>query len=846
MPKNSMMTTNRFLVMEQQLRQSQWAQTATQAAPFSSAAPRGGSRGGFARPFSADTRALVVLMENGGVDLGIHQLVDAILSQLPELLRPSQSDIDRIVHGIRQAIREVTDGLLESAELTINRYTAAKPDFYGEVTVLRNGTAFESDLSDTLIRLTREQKVIDLFVLTHGGPDSIALTNGREITSAGIRGFRTANGNAPLHLRSVYMMNCYGQSLNQAWLDIGAKVSSGSVAVNYLPEPSMFFFFRKWKAGQSFHDAVTGAYRDTIAAINRIISSVVGRIVEQIAGPIAGSVSGYIAELVADLENKDFIKQSAPQIAGDGSLTIHSDALVFSQSHMGIAQRSVPRGQALSTPSRSRTWLLSQAGIEFIKSFEGFRGTLYNDPAGHCTIGYGTLVHQGNCDGRASEEPYLNGISRERATELLMERINVFQRAVNDLVKVELEPHQYDALVSFTYNVGPGNFQRSTLLRKLNEGDYAAVPDELAKWVKAGGQTLPGLVRRRNAEANLFTLGVYSTGQNAYARPLQQSRGIRNNNPGNLRLSNEKWEGKISNEQNTDGAFEQFTTFAFGVRALILLLRNYIRGGRDTIRKIINSYAPASDNNDTERYISFVVNRLVEGGVNVSADTVLAINRLALRLLAQGIARMENGVECISDAQFDEGYQLLPEEVRQSIAQSLTRNGNFYKSFGEVDSETEGAELEDIGPGALELTLSIPAHCPIREAETAETEHFRLSEFTSRDGVEVPRQARGNIQMLMEQLEVLRSEVGAPIRVVSGYRSLAHNNRVRSARSSQHLCGTAADIQIRGFTPEQVRDKIEQLISAGRMLQGGLGIYNTFVHYDIRGHRQRWDERTNR
>jgi len=237
---------------------------------------------------------------------------------------------------------------------------------------------------------------------------------------------------------------------------------------------------------------------------------------------------------------------------------------------------------------------------------------------------------------------------------------------------------------------------------------------------------------------------------------------------------------------------------------------------------------------------------LVEGGVNVSADTVLAINRLALRLLAQGIARMENGVECISDAQFDEGYQLLPEEVRQSIAQSLTRNGNFYKSFGEVDSETEGAELEDIGPGALELTLSIPAHCPIREAETAETEHFRLSEFTSRDGVEVPRQARGNIQMLMEQLEVLRSEVGAPIRVVSGYRSLAHNNRVRGARSSQHLCGTAADIQIRGFTPEQVRDKIEQLISAGRMLQGGLGIYNTFVHYDIRGHRQRWDERTNR
>jgi GH24 family phage-related lysozyme (muramidase) len=168
---------------------------------------------------------------------------------------------------------------------------------------------------------------------------------------------------------------------------------------------------------------------------------------------------------------------------------------------------------------RTRTWSVSTNGVAMIKRFEGFRGNLYNDPVGHCSVGYGELVHRGNCNGDASEQPYQNGITEERATELLRQRLNDFQRLINDTVTVELNQNQYDALVSFSYNVGSGNFRQSTLLRLLNQGNYGAVPTELRKWTKGrvNGQLvdLPGLVNRRNEEAALFA-GTASTSQSLY------------------------------------------------------------------------------------------------------------------------------------------------------------------------------------------------------------------------------------------------------------------------------------------------------------------------------------------
>jgi lysozyme len=151
---------------------------------------------------------------------------------------------------------------------------------------------------------------------------------------------------------------------------------------------------------------------------------------------------------------------------------------------------------------------LSGQGVEFIARFEGFRSKLYNDPAGHCTIGYGHLVHRGRCNG--SEPPAFRvGISRQHAAELLRSDAAAAVAAVNDHVTVRLNQAQRDALTSLAYNIGTGGFQGSRLLRRLNAGSYGAVPQELMRWVYAGGRKLPGLVTRRQAEAKLFTTGQY-------------------------------------------------------------------------------------------------------------------------------------------------------------------------------------------------------------------------------------------------------------------------------------------------------------------------------------------------
>ncbi len=151
---------------------------------------------------------------------------------------------------------------------------------------------------------------------------------------------------------------------------------------------------------------------------------------------------------------------------------------------------------------------LSDAGARFIARFEGFRSKPYDDPAGHCTIGYGHLIHRGRCTG--SEPAELRaGITEQRALRILHADAAVAAEAVRTSVKVPLDQQQFDALVSFTFNLGAGNLRSSTLLRKLNAGDYDSVPAELSRWNKAGGKVLRGLVKRREAEGALFRDGTY-------------------------------------------------------------------------------------------------------------------------------------------------------------------------------------------------------------------------------------------------------------------------------------------------------------------------------------------------
>lgn len=146
---------------------------------------------------------------------------------------------------------------------------------------------------------------------------------------------------------------------------------------------------------------------------------------------------------------------------------------------------------------------LSTAGAHFIGEFEGFSATPYNDPVGHCTIGYGTLLHTGNCT-RADRKEW-GTISHAKAIQLLRTEANNAWRVIDDFVTVPLNQNQADALISFAYNVGVGAFMSSTLLKRINGKDgEKAIRYEFSRWVKADGQTLPGLVRRRRAEADLY------------------------------------------------------------------------------------------------------------------------------------------------------------------------------------------------------------------------------------------------------------------------------------------------------------------------------------------------------
>ena len=136
----------------------------------------------------------------------------------------------------------------------------------------------------------------------------------------------------------------------------------------------------------------------------------------------------------------------------------------------------------------------SQEGLALIKKFEGCRLKAYRCSANVLTIGYG---HTGG----VKED---DTISQPEADELLENDIAKFEEYVSDNVIVELKQYQFDALVAWTFNLGVGNLRSSTMLKKLNESDYDSVPSEMKRWNKAGGKTLDGLIRRRNAEALLF------------------------------------------------------------------------------------------------------------------------------------------------------------------------------------------------------------------------------------------------------------------------------------------------------------------------------------------------------
>jgi lysozyme len=159
-------------------------------------------------------------------------------------------------------------------------------------------------------------------------------------------------------------------------------------------------------------------------------------------------------------------------------------------------------------PETNTTLELSDAGLKRIAAYEGWRAELYEDVAHHATIGYGHLVHLGPITAADRSGPFGKGITQQQGLDLLRSDVRGMCNAVRTRVTVPLQQNQFDALVSFAFNVGAGAFGGSTLLKRLNARDYAGAADEFGKWTKAGGKVFAGLVRRRTEEAALFRGGA--------------------------------------------------------------------------------------------------------------------------------------------------------------------------------------------------------------------------------------------------------------------------------------------------------------------------------------------------
>lgn len=137
---------------------------------------------------------------------------------------------------------------------------------------------------------------------------------------------------------------------------------------------------------------------------------------------------------------------------------------------------------------------ISKTGIELLKHFEGCELKAYQDSVGVWTIGYGHT--KGIYEGLE--------ITQSEAEKMLQDELPEYEGYVTDKVVPMLQQHEYDALVCWVYNLGPTNLSSSTMLKKLNAGEFKEVPFQMKRWDKAGGQPLLGLTRRRNAEALLF------------------------------------------------------------------------------------------------------------------------------------------------------------------------------------------------------------------------------------------------------------------------------------------------------------------------------------------------------
>lgn len=143
--------------------------------------------------------------------------------------------------------------------------------------------------------------------------------------------------------------------------------------------------------------------------------------------------------------------------------------------------------------------MISEKGLDLIKGFETFSPVVYICPAGYPTVAFGHVV--------LSWESFPDPVTEEEGEKILLKDVTKAERAIFRLIHVSITTNEFDALTSWTFNLGGGALQRSTVRMKLNRGEYDEVPDEMRRWTRANGRVLRGLVRRRELEASIFSSG---------------------------------------------------------------------------------------------------------------------------------------------------------------------------------------------------------------------------------------------------------------------------------------------------------------------------------------------------
>ena len=159
--------------------------------------------------------------------------------------------------------------------------------------------------------------------------------------------------------------------------------------------------------------------------------------------------------------------------------------------------------------------------------------------------------------------------------------------------------------------------------------------------------------------------------------------------------------------------------------------------------------------------------------------------------------------------------------------------------FWWLKKNEEKAEEHGVTAEAV-IESSIPVERKIPATKKMLTKNFSLAELACIDATRVPEAIIPNVTDLAQNLQVLRDYLGQPVGILSGYRTPTYNKKVGGAKFSQHLQAKAADLTTKSKTPKQLAAIIEKLIKEGKMKQGGVGVYSTFVHYDTRGNKARW------